>query len=234
MFALLVLFASAQAALLHCFAPLYNDALDQRVGKIDADVVFAAFGHVNSSCELDFEKPGERWKLRNLVLDNSNVVISLGWGKQDIPMIERCPFLFAESVARFVAQNGLAGFDIDHEDPPFSSEQDFVIVSTALRKSLPRPLLLTITPASLYSVHIPTVNTLYDFVNAQTYWSSAQPFLDAGLLAHKLVAGVNIESGERFEPAVEQVKLLKLAGAFAWTFARNETETIVNMKRALG
>jgi len=223
----------AQAAVLHCFAPLYNDALDQKVGRIAADYVFAAFGHVNASCELDFEKPGEKWKLQNLVSDNRNVVVSLGWGKQDIPQIERCPHVFAKSVARFVAQNGLAGFDIDHEDPPFSSEENFVLVSTELRKALPKPLLLTITPASLYSVDIPTVNAMYDFVNAQTYWSSAQPFLDAGLLAHKVLAGVNIESGESFEQAVEQVKRLGLAGAFVWTFALNETATIANMQRAL-
>ena len=222
------------AALFNCFAPLYNDELDQRAPFIGADLVFAAFGHVNASCELDFEKPGEDRKLRNLLLDNPNVVVSLGWGKQDIPTIERCPLKFSNSVARFVAQNGLRGFDIDHENPPFSSEHDFIAVSTALRNALPPPLLLTISPASLYSVHIPTVNSLYDFVNAQTYWSTINFYIDAGLRVSTLFAGVDIESGESFDEAVAQVKTFGLAGAFAWTFDHNLSGIIQNMKHALG
>jgi len=221
------------AALFNCFAPLYNDELDQRAPFIGADLVFAAFGHVNASCELDFEKPGEDRKLRNLLLDNPNVVVSLGWGKQDIPMIEGCPVKFAKSVARFVAQNGLRGFDIDHENPPFSSEQHFITVSALLRNALPFPLLLTLTPAALYNVHIPTVNLMYDLVNVQSYWSNVEYFVEAGLRTDTLFAGVDIESGEPFEDAVAQVKAFKLAGAFAWTFARHANQTILNMKHAL-
>ena len=148
-------------------------------------------------------------------------------------MIERCPLKFANSVAGFVVQNGLRGFDIDHEDPPFSSEHNFITVSTALRKALPPPLLLTISPASLYSVNIPTVNSLYDFVNAQTYWSTINPFIDAGLRVSTLFVGVDIESGESFNEAVVQVKTFGLAGAFAWTFAPNLSGIILNMKHAL-
>lgn len=224
---------TVHAALFNCFAPLYNDELGQRAAPIGASLVFAAFGHVNASCELDFETPGEDQKLRNLLFNNPNVLLSLGWGKQDIPMIERCPLKFATSVARFVALNNLRGFDIDHENPPFSSERNFITVSTSLRNALPPPLLLTITPASLYNLHIPTVNSLYDFVNAQTYWSTIAPFIDAGLRVSTLFAGVDIESGEFFDEAVLQVKTFGLAGAFAWTFARNLSQTIQNMKQAL-
>ena len=82
-------------------------------------------------------------------------------------------------------------------------------------------------------MQIPTVNTLYDYVNDQTYCSTIAPFIDAGLRVSTLFAGVDIESGDFFDEAVLQVKTFKLAGAFAWTFARNLSQTIQNMKQAL-
>lgn len=204
--------------ILTSFVPLYNELLDDPVPKFNTDLMYAAFGHVNSSCEFDFEFPNESHKLKNLV---GGTLISLGWGQNDIPMIETCVQTFADSVKRFTHRHKLVGFDIDYENPIFSTESKFIEVSTALRIALPRPLLLTITPATLMNIHIPTLNDVYDLVNIQSYWSTAIPYLEAGVVASKIVVGVDVESGESYKSAVGQVRDLKLAGVYVWTFARD-------------
>ena len=224
----------AYAALIASFVPLYNDLLDVPLERVRTDMLFASFAHVNSSCELDFEFASERPKFQNLLLHNNDkTLISLGWGKDDIPSIEQCPGVFAASVARFVARYSLVGFDIDYEDPVFSSEAKFVEVSTAIRKALPRPLLLTITAATFFNVVIPTLNDLFDIVNVQSYWSDVVSFLDAGVLASKVMAGVDVESLEPFESAVRQVHMFKLMGVFVWKLEHNMTQLFRDLRREL-
>jgi len=195
--------------------------------------VYAAFGHVNSSCELDFEYQNEVYKLEQLTESNEQVLISLGWGKRDIPAIEECPEKFARSVRRFIDKNKLKGFDIDCEDPIFTSEVSFKEVSAALRKALPQPFMLTITPTSLANLHVPTLNAMYDRVNVQSYWSDVSAFIGAGVSSSKLAAGINIESSEPIERAVNQVRDSALGGVYMWNCAGNVTLTVEALRVAL-
>jgi hypothetical protein len=182
---------------------------------------------------LNFEHPDQASKLKQLVANNKKVVVSLGWGQNDIPAIEGCPSEFARSVKHFVDRNGLQGFDIDCEDPIFSSEVAFTEVSGALCAALLWPLALTITPTSLANLHAPTLNSMYDRVNVQSYWSDVSLFLLAGVLPGKIVAGINVEGGEPFERAVDQVHTLGLRGVYLWNCAGNVSLTIEAIRQAL-
>jgi hypothetical protein len=200
-------------ALVAAFEPLYEPIItaDNRM-----DLTYAAFAHVNASCQLAFEFAYEVDRLATIVARGTPTLISLGWGFNDIPTIETCVDVFALSVASFVANNGLVGFDIDYETPLFSSPEAFTSVSTALRDALPRPLLLTITLSTMFNLNVTVLNTLYDMVNVQSYWDDVGEVLQSGVVSEKVCAGVDVESGEDFDSAVFQVRAWGLCGLYFW------------------
>jgi GH18 family chitinase len=209
------------------------------------DILYVAFAHINQTTfKLDFEdvadggKEGEKKRLANILdlvqplraANQLKVVISLGWGNKfnDIPLIEKHLTTFAPSVKEFIVENNLDGFDIDYEDPTFSSQRAFQKVAKEIRTALGHNYLFTITPNNTENLDGITLNTYFDYVNVQCYDAQGDapcPITNftemKGLSKSKILAGADIERNEDISNAVMKYKNNGIGGLFAWQLTSN-------------
>lgn len=224
----------------------------------DFDIIYVAFGHIDpTTLEFGFEeKVGvaiEQQRLNTLKANTASLraagklklVMSLGWGSQEVgpkgyELIEQQPTKTAESVASFLTAQGLDGFDIDYEDPLFSSVAAFQTVAAALRSKLGPDKLLTITPNTTASLDGPTLNSTFDYVNVQSYANSSggqcggdaqvsiSQFTGTGSIgveASKILAGQDTDSGCPISSAISAYTQGQLAGVFGWQLRSNYSST---------
>lgn len=243
------------------FTAIYDDSSYQANTPAtpykDLDVLYLAFVHIDHQTKkLDFkvDSPGGKAAARDRMLNILNltkklrakgklkVVASLGYGVQndDIPLIEKNLKTFAPSVRKFVKKWGLNGFDIDYEQPQFTSNKAFKRVSKAIRTSLGHKYLYTITPNNTENLDGRTLGTYYDYVNVQNYDAENDapcPITDftkmAGLPSSKILSGLDIESGDKVARAGRDFRKHNLAGIFAWKLAPDFQSIATKMKRAV-
>lgn len=231
----------------------------------DFDIIYVAFGHIDpSTLEFGFEeKVGvevEQQRLNTLKANTASLraagklklVMSLGWGSQEAgptgyELIEQQPDKTAGSIASFLTAQGLDGFDIDYEDPTFSSVSAFQTVAAALRSKLGSDKLLTITPNTTESLDGPTLNSTFDYVNVQSYANSSggqcggdapvsiSQFTGTGSIgveASKILAGQDTDSGCPISNAISAYQQGELAGVFGWQLRPNYASTADAMHAA--
>jgi len=231
------------------FDEIYDDDFDKNNAGAPYDkfdILYVAFAHIDPvTHQLDFEtkvgKDIERQRLEILKTNTQalraagklKLVISLGWGSQEslggTPMIEAYIDTAAPSIRQFLEQNGLDGFDIDYEFPQFTSPEKFKEVAMKIREALGSGYLFTITPNNISNLDGPTINTYFDYVNAQSYNAdndlsfSVSDLLDLGVLASKVLAGADIENinfynndQSRVAWAIHQYDSFALGGVFIW------------------
>jgi len=243
------------------FTAIYDDSSYQANTKAtpykDLDVLYLAFVHINHQTKkLDFkvDSPGGKAAARDRMINILNltkklrkqgklkVVASLGHGAQndDIPLIEKNLKTFAPSVKRFVKKWGLNGFDIDYEIPQFSTHKAFKRVSKSIRSSLGQQELFTITPNTPDKLDGYTLNKYYDYVNVQNYDAENDaecPITDftnmPGLPSSKILAGLDIEGGDKVKRAGHDYRKYNLAGIFAWKLAPDFKPIATEMKHAV-
>ena len=207
------------------------------------DIVYVAFAHINQDTyKLDFEdvsdggKEGEKQRLRNIqgltkdLRENNQIklCISLGYGQpfNDIPLIMENLDTFAPSVAQFLHDNHLDGFDVDYESPVFNSNDDFKTFSEAIRNALGTDLNFSITPNNTTSLDGYTLSQYYNYVNVQCYDAPRDaicPITDfinmPGMDVSKLLAGADVSRGENIQDAINKYNKYGLGGVFAWELA---------------
>lgn len=243
------------------FTAIYDDSSYQAntpsTPYKDLDILYLAFVHIDHQTKkLDFkvDSPGGKTAARDRMLNILNltkdlraqgklrVVASLGHGVQndDIPLIEKNLKTFAPSVRKFVKKWGLNGFDIDYEEPEFSSRKAFKRVSKAIRTSLGSKRLFTITPNNTEKLDGYTLDKYYDYVNVQNYdapYDAEIPITEftkmPGLPSSKILAGLDIEGGDKVSRAARDYRKYDLAGIFAWKLAPDFTPIAREMKRAV-
>ena len=209
------------------------------------DILYVAFAHIaQQTFELDFEnvqnggKVAEKERLQNILnlvaplraSGSIKVCISLGWGDQynDIPLIEQNLSTFAPSVKALLQANDLDGFDIDYEEPTFTSNASFQAVSQAIRAALGNDHLFTITPNNSTNLDGNTLNTYYDYVNVQSYdYNGDFPcpvtkFTSMPGLSHsKILAGADTDNGDDISSAIDKYVDNNIGGVFAWKLGTN-------------
>lgn len=163
---------------------------------------------------------------------NIKIVISLGWGKNDVDNAALTPNDFADSVKALVERHKLDGFDIDYESESVS-ESDMLTLTNALRTALTADKIMTITPAQTSGLNSKILD-IFDLVMPQTYdhggnGTTADWYQQTLGGYSKIVFGLNSEGakGSSDDPA-KFAKLAKdnnAAGIFAW---RLDTDTQVN------
>jgi chitinase len=169
------------------------------------------------------------------------IIISLGWGTSDILNISTDPQHYADSVVDFIRKHELDGFDLDFEPPQLPQQNEFTTIATTLRTTLDEAgeednkiYLLTVSPSTLNSYNNwSTLSEQFDYVNLQTYWSSAllTQYLKAGVPKNKITLGL-LSEGEnpKMTDIATKINLYEtndLAGLFAW---RLDTDTLVDKK----
>lgn len=211
------------------------------------DILYVAFVHIDKKTKkLDFESVGGAPKSREAARLNRilaltsklraqgklKVVISLGYGDNfnDIPLIEANLGVFAPSVASFVRQHHLDGFDIDYETPRFSSNAQFRRVSTAIRAALGPRYLFTITPNNTEALDGPTLSRNFNYVNVQSYRAPGNmpcPITNftrmKGLVTRKITAGADVANStpEPITNATGDYLRYRIGGVFAWQITPN-------------
>jgi len=244
-----LLISSPPAGISAVFDEIYDGDFDKNNAGAPYDkfdIIYVAFAHIDPiTHRLDFEtkvgKDIERQRLEILKANTQalraagklKLVISLGWGEQEaiggVPLIEIYIDTVAPSVRQFVEQNGLDGFDIDYEFPQFTSTEKFMEVAVKIRAALGPDYLFTITPNNTTNLDGATLNTYFDYVNAQSYNAqgdltfSVSDLLDLGVSASKVLAGADIENinlynndQNRVAWAINQYQSFALAGVFIW------------------
>jgi len=128
-----------------------------------------------------FCAPGDTDRERmKLVVDTARaknksikILVSLGWGYNDVCMAALTPGPFADSVAAIVQDYGLDGFDIDYESVGSVMANDMVTLTQALKQSLARvtpkgEMILTITPAETGGLNKDVLEA-FTYVMPQSY-----------------------------------------------------------------
>lgn len=166
-----------------------------------------------------------------------NILISLGYGDEDLEKAASTPVAFADSVRALVQAYDLNGFDIDFESTKVKPAA-MLTLAQEIRRSLNkipsrRPMIMTITPDQIEGLN-KNVLEQFTYVMPQTYghMCSCFTFDDAKWLAQQLgsyeriVYGVNSE-GFLGDPekarrpddskiSVEEANKNHAAGIFAW------------------
>jgi hypothetical protein len=100
------------------------------------------------------------------------ILISLGWGTNDVGNAATSPGPFAESFASIVQEYGLDGIDIDYESTDVEPNDMLVLaqhLEQALAKVTPkREMILTITPAQTSGLDTRVLQT-FTYTIPQTY-----------------------------------------------------------------
>lgn len=207
------------------------------------DIIYIAFAHIDHQTKkLDFEdvkdggKEAEKERLRNIqgltkeLRENNQIklCISLGYGQpfNDIPLIMENLDTFAPSVAEFLSDNHLDGFDVDYESPVFSSNEEFKTFSEAIRNAIGPDLNFSITPNNTTYLDGYTLNEYYNYVNVQCYDAPGDlncPITNftnmEGLDLSKIVAGADLSRGEDIQNAINKYNKYQVGGVFAWELA---------------
>lgn len=232
------------------FTQIYNNdsykVNNRRTPYKKFDVLYIGFVHVNPKTnKLGFEISStagtvaeQKARLRNIQKLTAplrrkgkiKLVVSMGFGYKfnDIPRIERHLKIFAPSVKRFLKANKLDGFDIDYEEPTFSSVHQANRVSKAIRKQLGKKYLFTITPNNTTNLRGSTLSKYYDYVNVQSYVTDhdkpmpVRKFVKLpGMDRKKLIAGADTEGGDKISRAIGDYRRYKLGGVFDWQLQTN-------------
>lgn len=163
-----------------------------------------------------------------------NVIISLGWGANDVGNAASSPVAFADSVRALVQAYDLNGFDIDFEPPIDVEPTAMLTLAKAIRRSLDkiasnRPMIMTITPAQEDGLDRHVLEA-FTYVLPQTYahggmetaadWFANQLGSDYS----RIVFGLNSESDPTDPNSLpddpkefaKQVTSNNAAGMFAW------------------
>lgn len=243
------------------FTQIYNDnsykVNTRKTPYNKFDIVYVGFAHVNPKTnKLGFEisttagtVAQQKARLRNIQKQTASLrkvgklklVISLGFGEKfnDIPRIEKHLKTFAPSVKRFLKKNKFDGFDIDYEQPGFSSVHQFKRVSNVISKQLGDKYLFTITPNNTEHLRGSTLTKYYDFVNVQSYITPKDAYMPVktfvkmpGMDRNKLTAGADTEGGDKIGRAIKDYQRYRLGGVFAWQLEANFDKIANQMWRA--
>ena len=181
------------------------------------------------------------YTLAHAVNPNMKFVVSLGWGYNfnDIPTIENNLTNFTNSLVTFIENQKAAGapidgFDIDYEQPSFSSTEKFKSVSTAIRTVLDaqgkkdgKHYYFTITPNNTAYLDGETLNSsTYDWINVQSYGYSGDArcpvtnfTVNLKVSPSKVLAGADTQNkANDYIQADNTYKSNNLAGVFGWLF----------------
>ena len=162
---------------------------------------------------------------------NIKIVLSLGWGKDDIANAAKTPVPFTASVKQLVEKHRLDGFDLDYEDAAVESS-DLLNLVQKLRKALGSGKTMTLTPAQTEGLTAETLK-IFDWVMPQTYdhggnGTKADWYAKTLGGYSKIVLGLNSEGpkGMSDDPVkfASLAKKKSAAGLFAW---RLDTDTEV-------
>ncbi|WP_252178025.1 glycoside hydrolase family 18 protein [Endozoicomonas sp. 4G] len=172
------------------------------------------------------------------------ILISQGWNQNGYWKAAQNPEVFAESVVSFIRKHGLDGYDMDYEiETDQITLPQFETLAQTVHDHLERAsvedgkdYLFTITPdhTSLRVWNGTLVNSLFDYINLQTYWGDRFHFIDdfkaTGVETDKMMIGMSSESYNR--PADDPEAFIKVArenntqGIFAW---RMDTDSMDQM-----
>jgi hypothetical protein len=156
------------------------------------------------------------------------ILISLGWGTNDVGNAARTPQQFAASFASIVQAYGLDGIDIDYESTEVDTDAMLVLaeqIEQALAKAVPqRETIMTITPAQTEGLDNRVLQT-FTYTMPQTYEHGGNGTTvtwyeeTLGSFDH-IVYGLNSEGPEGVsdDPATfaREAKENDAAGIFAW------------------
>lgn len=166
----------------------------------------------------------ERARARN---PSVKILISLGWGTNDVGNAAKTPRQFAESFASIVKAYGLDGIDIDYESTEVDTDAMLVLaeqIEQALAKAVPqRAMIMTITPAETEGLDKRVLQT-FTYTMPQTYehgGGTTVTWYEETLGSFdRIVYGLNSEGpeGTSDDPATfaREAKENDAAGIFAW------------------
>jgi glycosyl hydrolase family 18 (putative chitinase) len=172
------------------------------------------------------------------------ILVSLGWGYNDVCMAALTPGPFADSVAAIVQDYGLDGFDIDYESVKFVTANDMMTLTQALAASLAkvtpkRDMILTITPAETGGLNKDVLQR-FTYVMPQSYdhggngttvdWYEEQlesfDRIVYGLNSEGFIGNLRVgdERPDQPEQFAADAKANTAAGIFAWRLDTDSTD----------
>lgn len=176
------------------------------------------------------------------------ILISLGWGSQDVALAAKNPGPFAQSVAAIVQEHGLDGFDIDYESVDVSITVDSVLtLAQQLKEKLDgvtpkREMIMTITPGKPIVGLDKRVLQIFTYTMPQTYQhggdgTTADPYKKMLGSFDRIVYGVNSEGylgdpQERPDSPATSAGLAKTnnaAGIFAWRLDNDNVDRTTSL-----